>query len=1041
MMRKDKSDYPERCLSLLAVLWGKCTRYKDEHIGEIISLLPFLRGTCTRYRLLFLLMAGCLTFINSTYAQTVTVTGRVTESSGNPLPGVTIVIRGTSPAGTTTGEDGRYTLAGVPSDAVLSFSFVGFKTQEIPVNGRTRIDVQLQEDVTTLSEVIVNAGYYTVKDQLRTGSIARVTAKEIENQPVTNVISAIQGRMAGVNITQGGGTAGGGYEIQIRGTNSLRRVGNYPMYIIDGVPVSSETASNSISASILPNTEINPLNAIHPNDIESIEILKDADATAIYGSRGANGVILVTTKKGRVGRKTALSVNTSYGLSWVAGKLEMMDTPQYLEMRRQAYANDGITQYPANAYDINGTWDETRYTDWQDELIGRTATTSNVQVSLSGGSENTSFLASASHNGQTTVFGRNFKYKANNLSLNLNHLSDDNRFTLSSAVLFSGQANNLIRTDITSKTLQLSPNAPTLYKEDGSLNWEDNTFPNPVAAYESTYDNKNKALNFNINLSYALFRSFYIKLNAGIDQQVFEEKILSPSTIYNPAFGFTPATHSSIRKANQHQFSYLLEPQLNYKRTFNAHEMDILLGGTFQHRQTSALGISGSRFESNALITNLAAAGNVTVIYDTETGYKYAALFGRINYQYKKRYILNLTGRRDGSSRFGTDNRFASFGAVGAAWLFAEEAFFDDIRWLGFGKLRASYGLTGSDAIGDYQYLDTYTVSSNSYGGIKGLYPSRLYNPYFSWEKTTKLEVALELGFLDDRIRLNTAWFRNRSGNQLVGIPLPGTTGFTRIQANLPATVENKGLELELNTNPVRTGTFNWDSGFNISFPRNKLVSFPGLEGSTYANQYVIGYPVSIAKVYNYEGIDPETGLYTFTDYNNDGNISSPDDNQVIKRTGARYYGGWSNQLSYKQWEFSFLFQFVNQVQKNYKSAMLMPGTMNNQPVEALDVWSKDNPGGQYMAYSSGADAQKNQSFLLFKNSTAAVGDASFVRLKNIQLSYRLPVNRHIRDIRFYAQGQNVLTFTDYFGLDPEFILTGFLPSMKTWSFGVQFNF
>lgn len=1006
-----------------------------------MSLLPFLRDTCTRYRLLFLLFAGSFLFINSTFSQTVTVTGRVTEFSGNPLPGVSIVIKGTRSTGTTTGEDGQYTLPGVPAEAVLSFSFVGFKTQEIPLNGRTRLDVQLQEDITALTEVVVNAGYYTVKDQFRTGSIARVTAREIENQPVTNAIAAVQGRMAGVNITQGSGAAGGGYEIQIRGTNSLRRAGNYPMYIIDGVPVSSETASNSISAAILPNTEINPLNAINPNDIESIEILKDADATAIYGSRGANGVILVTTKKGRAGRKTALSVNTSYGLSRVARKMEMMDTPQYLEMRRQAYANDGITQYPANAYDINGTWNQERYTDWQDELIGRTATNSNVQVSLSGGSEQTSFMASASHNKQTTLFDRDFKYKTNNLSMSLNHRSHDRRFTLNASGLFSEQTNNLIRTDITGKALLLSPNAPALYGEDGSLNWEDNTFANPVAAYESTYSNKGKTLNVNINTGYELFRSFYLKLNGGIDQQVFEEKILSPNTMYNPAFGFTPATHSSIRKANQHQFSYLLEPQVNYKYAFNGHETDILVGGTFQHRQTSALGISGSRFESNALITNLAAAGNVTVIYDTQTGYKYAALFGRINYQYNNRYILNLTGRRDGSSRFGTNNRFANFGAAGAAWLFAEEAFLDDILWLSSGKLRASYGLTGSDAIGDYQYLDTYTVSSNSYGGIKALYPSRLYNPYFSWEKTTKMEAALELGFLDDRIRLNAAWYRNRSGNQLVGIPLPRTTGFSSIQANLPATVENKGLELELHANPVRTGAFNWNSGFNISFPRNKLVSFPGLEGSTYANQYVIGYPVTIVKVYNYEGIDPVTGLYTFTDYNNDGNISSPDDNQVIKKTGARYYGGWSNQLSYKQWEFSFLFQFVNQVQKNYNSVMTIPGSMNNQPVEVLDVWSEDNPSGQYMPYSSGTNAGKNQSLVLFRNSTAAVGDASFVRLKNIQLSYRLPVNRHIRDIRFYAQGQNVLTFTDYFGLDPEFISTGFLPPLRTWSFGIQFNF
>ncbi len=1038
MMRKDKSDYPERCLSLLAVLWGKCTRYKDEHIGEIISLLPFLRGTCTRYRLLFLLLAGSLTFINSTYAQTVTVTGRVTESSGNPLPGVTIVIRGTSPTGTTTGEDGRYTLAGVPSDAVLSFSFVGFKTEEIPVNGRTRIDVQLQEDVTTLSEVVVNAGYYTVKDQLRTGSIARVTAKEIENQPVSNALSAIQGRMAGVNITQGSGVAGSGYEIQIRGTNSLRREGNYPMYIIDGVPVTAETPS-SVSGPILPYGSIDPLNTINPNDIESIEILKDADATAIYGSRGANGVILVTTKRGK-SNKTVFSVNTNYRISSVAGKMDLLNTVQYLEMRRQAYANDGITDYPANAYDINGTWDQERYTDWQDKLIGRTATNSSLQFSLSGGSEHTNFLISGSHNEQTTVFAEDFRYKTNNISGSLNHHSNDNRLRLNASVLFSDQSNNLIQTDISGKTLVLSPNAPELYNEDGTLNWENNTFTNPVAAYESTYSNDSKTFNTNLNLGYELFPAFYVKFNGGVSYQAFDEIGLNPNTVYNPAFGIT-TDNSSADKNTQNQFSYLLEPQFNYIHKSKEHQIDILMGGTFQQKKSSALGLFSYGFHSNALITNLAAAKNIIVNGNQVTEYKYAAVFGRMNYQYKNRYILNLTGRRDGSSRFGPDNRFANFGAVGGAWLFSKENFLHDMQWLGFGKLRASYGITGSDAIGDYQYLDTYTVSSSSYGGVIGMNPSRLHNPYFSWEKTTKLEMALELGFLDDRVRLNTTWYRNRSSNQLVGIPLPATTGFSSIQANLPATVENKGLELELNTNPVRTGAFNWNSDFNISFPENKLVSFPGLEGSTYANKYVVGYPISIQKLYNYEGIDPETGLYTFTDYNEDGNISSPEDNQVIKKVGIRYFGGWSNQLAYKQWQFSFLFQFVNQEQWNYNSQMLTPGTMNNQPVEVLNVWSEDNPDGEYMPYTSGSNPQKNRLQTYFRNSTAAVGDASFIRLKNVQLSYRYPVNKYIRDVQFYVQGQNLFTITNHFGIDPEFTLRGFLPPLKSYSFGVQFNF
>lgn len=467
----------------------------------------------------------------------------------------------------------------------------------------------------------------------------------------------------------------------------------------------------------------------------------------------------------------------------------------------------------------------------------------------------------------------------------------------------------------------------------------------------------------------------------------------------------------------------------------------MLAGGTYQQTENTILRLLGVGFESNSLISNLSAASNVSTSQDNITKYRYAAMFGRINYQYKNRYILNITGRRDGSSRFGPDKRFANFGAIGAAWLFSKESFLKDNRWLSFGKFRTSYGITGSDLIGDYQYLDTYTVSSTLYGGNTSLYPSRLYNPYFSWEKTTKLEVALETGFLNDRIYFTAAWYRNRSGNQLVGIPLPATTGFSSIQANLPATVQNTGLEFEINTTPVKTDNFQWNSNVNISFPKNKLVSFPGLAGSTYSDTYVVGHSTSIAKVYNYEGIDPETGLYTFTDYNEDGSISTPEDNLAIKEIGIKYFGGLSNQFSYKHWEFSFLIQFVNQQQWNYNSLISRPGNINNQPIEVLNVWSEDNPEGQYMPYTTGANSHKNKLFTYFKNSTAAIGDASFIRLKNIQLSYRLSVNKYVQDVLVYIQGQNLLTFTDYFGLDPEFILTGYLPPLKTWSFGVQLNF
>nr|WP_305050892.1 TonB-dependent receptor [Elizabethkingia bruuniana] len=337
--------------------------------------------------------------------------------------------------------------------------------------------------------------------------------------------------------------------------------------------------------------------------------------------------------------------------------------------------------------------------------------------------------------------------------------------------------------------------------------------------------------------------------------------------------------------------------------------MDVLVGGTYQSDVMNQQSLQGYGFQSNAFIENIGSAQTKIISDLVKTEYKYAAVFGRINYQFDHKYILNITGRRDGSSRFGSNNKFANFGALGAAWLFSKEDLFKsfNLKWLSFGKLRASYGSSGSDNIGDYQYRDTFITSSTLiYNGVVGLSPSRLFNPDFSWEKTLKLETALELGFFNNRLNLTAAYYRNRSSNQLVGYQLPAITGFTSVLANLDATVQNTGLEIELSARPITTNDFKWDTGFNISFPKNKLISFPGLQGSTYANSYVIGEPISIVKLYHLEGINPQTGQYQFTDYNGDGKITSPDDRQVIKNIGIEFFGGLTNSFTYKNWNLSF---------------------------------------------------------------------------------------------------------------------------------------
>lgn len=1009
----------------------------------------------------------------SVQAQTKTVTGKVTVREVDnimtlPLSGVSVSQLGSDQTAVTNaqgvyrleisgdstnrGGDGKGVVSGDGSvmgsvSHVLVFRHPEYAEQRVEVGDRTVVDVSLTTKVKVqgIEEVVVNAGYYKVKDRENTGSIAKVTAKDIGNQPVNNVLSAIQGRMTGVNITQNSGVAGGGYDIQIRGRNSLRTLqnsgsdGNQPLYVIDGVPIGSAINAN-FSATVIPFKSINPLNNINPNDIESIEILKDADATAIYGSRGANGVILVTTKKGRRGNPSVL-LNATYGMSKVARRLEMMDRDQYLSMRRQAFANAGITSYPVNAYDVNGKWDQTRYTDWQKELIGNWADQRTIQLSVSGGGERSSFLISAQNSDQSTVFPADFGYKTNLFNSNFTFESENKKFSLTSSNSFAALANNLVQSDLTNLALNLSPVAPALFTTSGELNWEDNTFTNPLASLNGSYKNKTYQFNQNLNLGYEFFTGFSLKLNTGINYQTLEEFLLKPHTIFNPSLGRTSNDSSSSRSKND-IFTYIVEPQLNWLKSWGDHELNVLVGTSFQQTLNKTSSITGTGFASNALLENLAAATNKNIPADIRNEYRYASIFGRVNYQYKNRYIVNITGRRDGSSRFGVNNRFADFGAIGAAWLFSKENFLKDKKWLSFGKLRGSVGTTGSDFIGDYQYLDTYTISNNPYNGSAGLYPSRLYNPNFSWEKTTKLEAALELGFLRDRIFLTSAYYRNRSSNQLLGIPLPGTTGFTSIQANLDATVENRGWEFQLSASPIKSTDWKWQTSFNISFPKSELISFPGLEGSTYANTFVVGMPTNIVKLYTYEGINQATGQYVFTDYNQDGKITSPNDLQAVRELGTKYFGGWQNDLRFKNVSLSFLFQFVKQNNFNYYRNMPNPGVLLNSPAAFTNVWSADNPGGIIMPYDPGTTAVTNTLNSNFKSSTAAVSDASFIRLKNVQLNYSIPLQgSFVKEATFFVQGQNLLTITNYFGLDPEFILSGYLPPLKTYSFGVQVKF
>lgn len=955
------------------------------------------------------------------------IKGVVTDIQG-PLPGVSILVKGQN-KGTVTDSNGAFQLMVKTGDQIL-FSYIGYEDVTVVVAVQNFLTITMKESVTSLEEVTVNAGYYTVKEKENTGSIAKISKQDIEKQPVTNFLATMQGRLAGVDIVQDSGSPGGAFRIRIRGINSIRADGNDPLYLIDGVPYSSETIGSIPTSGTAP-TLTSPLNSINPADIESIEILKDADATAIYGSRGANGVVLITTKKGKVG-KTKITIQSSTSVGQVTQNPKLMNTAQYLQMRDQAFANDGVTVLPGFAYDVNGIWDRNRETDWQKVLLGGTANIHTLQASIGGGSATTQYVLSGNYRTETTVFPGDFIYKKGGAHFSMNHTSEDQKWKINFTSNYTSQNNLQPADDLTRISRTLAPNAPALFDANGELNWENSTWENPLAKLQSEFRSKINDFNANAILAYYLKPNWFIQTSFGYsDLQSLESRTM-PSTMFDPGFGFGSEV-SSIQTNQTNRNSWIVEPQMHWNTSFGKNKIQFLAGSTFQKQTTDRLILGGFGFSSNSLLYDLSAANLQTIDLNDASQYQYQAVFARLNYQWNGTYLVNITGRRDGSSRFGPGKKYANFGAIGAAWIFTKEKFLEENSWLSFGKLRSSYGITGNDQIGDYQFFDTYNSTGVSYEGVIGLQPIRLFNPDFGWETNKKWEIALETGFLNDRIFLTSSFYLNRSSNQLVGIPLPGTTGFSSLTANLDATVQNKGWEFTLRTVNLQKKDLEWSTNFNISANKNLLVSYPNLASSSFANLYVIGAPISIVKLYNYLGKDPVTGVYQFEDVNGDGQLTAAADRQTLVDFAPKFFGGIQNQIKYKKFQLDFLFQFVSQ--KAYGNMPGVPGLAINQLASVSDT-STQQP------YTAGSNSAVSQAYARYALSTGNIEDASFVRLKNVSITYDLPLlfTQGIQ-CQLFAQGQNLWTWTKYSFGDPEFKFRNYMPPLRVFAAGMKINF
>lgn len=960
----------------------------------------------------------------------VSVTGTVTSKSGMPIPGVSVSVLQSS-LGTVTDNAGKYKID-VEANSVLRFSYIGYKSTEIAVGDQTTIDVVLQELTEQLDQVQV-IGYGTTTRRLSTGNVAVVRSNVISNQPVTNPLQALAGRVAGLQITQTSGLPGRDITVRVRGRNSIT-ANNNPLYIVDGVPFSSETVNRSFITS--------PLNNISPEDIESISVLKDADATSIYGSRAANGVIMITTKKGKPG-KTTVNAKVSTGWSEVSHMEEMMNTEQYLQLRKDALANSGVTPTNTNAPDLL-LWDKNTDNKWQEWYMGRIATNTDATLGVSGGTEQTTFLLSGAYHRENTVqFSKDY-FKRGNAHVGISHRSLNDRFHLAASAFYTANTSRLANSS--GQSVTEAPNYP-IYKPDGSYNWTRTNYVAQATAYGTTRVGN---LNSNIVIDYGLLPGLNLKASLGYNSLDNDYISISPSTAFDPAIQTTGFSLFS----NGRSQTLLFEPQISYSRKIGRGRIDVLGGATVQSDDKYSRNISVLGY-TNDLLLNNPAYGATTIATGTNIQYRYFSGFARATYTLSDRYILNGTFRRDGSSRFGNNDKFGNFGSVGAAWIFSSEKFMQpSAKVLSFGKIRGSYGSTGSDGILDYQYLSTY-ASINTYGTSLAIAPNKIANQNYGWEVNKKLEAAVDLGFIDNRILFSAAWYRNRSGSQLVTYALPSMAGFTGYTANLPAEVQNTGWEFDLNLLVFSSGDFRWDSSINATISQNKLLSFPNLEKSSYANTFVIGQPLDLVLRYHYTGPDPQTGNASVFDANGDGMLTptSSYNNQmgdflIAGTTAPKWFGGINNTLTYKGVQLDFFFQYTRQSGYNLyaiNSAASKGGLGINGWANMLDYWMK--PGDLTSTPKPVSVSGSGQT--LFRNSDVMFSNASFLRLKNVMLSYKLPsrVSNKLKmtDLKFFAQGQNLWTVSDFVGNDPEFAdkfnSVVAVPSLRNITVGIQANF
>ncbi len=972
----------------------------------------------------------CMTL--TAFAQSVT-SGKVVGEDNNGIPGVTITIKG-STRGTSSDAQGAFQIS-TASDETLVFSYVGYVTQEILAGSQTNMTVKLLVDSRSLEEVVV-VGYGTVKKSDLTGSVSTIKADAIKEMPVMSVDQAIQSRAPGVQVTQSSAAPGGGISIRVRGANSINS-GSEPLYVIDGFPMYPDNGAMGTSGN---RQASNAMATINPNEIESIEILKDASATSIYGSRGSNGVVLITTKRGKEGQ-SRVDYEGSYSFQKIARPIEVLNGSDYARYLNLLEASQGgsprftdaqISQIGAG-------------TNWLD-AISQTGGLSNHQLSFTGGSKSMRYAFVTNYLDNKGVVKNTF-FKRYGFRLNLDNDFLNGRATLSNSWSYNRTGSSNVATDrggpggIVITALGLDPTV-AIYDQNGDYNYPsyDQRFNiNPLAEAREGYDRDNINRLFGTTaLTFNIMDGLKFRTSLGADVVTANR-----TTFYNKFTYIGRQYDRQLERANRSVGSILNENILTYnKQIIPGHNLDVTLGYTYQKENNQINAASTRGLPSDdPLSVNMQNGSKPQIPTSGRLDWTLSSFLGRINYNLKDRYLLTVTVRRDGSSKFGPSNKWANFPSAAVGWRVVNEGFFANS---GLGKVfddfkfRVSYGLTGNSQIPVYRSLGglipyNYVLGN---GLVAGYGPDRIANPDLKWESTAMLNLGLDVALLKNRLSMTFDVFSNKTTDLLLDVSIPQSTGFSTIMLN-SGSLSNKGIEFSTNYKIVDRAALKWDVSGNISILRNEITdlgkSTPFFANSTSGHLGVFGSwvepgnAIGVWRGYKYTGLfqsDDEgktfaarAGYPKYEDVNGDGKYTS-DDYQIIGNPNPKFTWGLNTSAKFKGFDLSVFFRGVhgNDVRNLQQSEMGDGVQKINQIGNILtDSWTPTNTNASRPVVDGRRD------FISFRRSSFFIQDGSFIRLQNVALGYTVPLkNKYVRSARVYASGQNLFLITKYKGFDPE---------------------